>query len=50
MCDLLLTNSGGLIPCKIGERMMEIISDKDKNIIGLFSMGSAHTHAAISGQ
>ena len=48
--DLKVTNSGGLVPCKIGERMLEIITDKDTNIQGLFSMGSAHTTKARAGQ
>jgi putative aminopeptidase FrvX len=46
--DLKVTNSGGLVPCKIGERMVEVISDNNNNILGLFSMGSAHTSVARS--
>ena len=48
--DLKVINSGGLVPCKIGERMLEIITDNDTNIQGLFSMGSAHTTDARTGQ
>ncbi len=48
--DLKVINSGGLVPCKIGESMMEIITDCDTNISGVFSMGSAHTVEARSGQ
>ena len=48
--DLKVTNSGGLVPCKIGERMVELVTDYDTNISGLFSMGSAHTSAARTGQ
>lgn len=48
--DLKVTNSGGLVPCKIGERMVEIISDHDVNVMGCFSMGSTHTSKALSGQ
>jgi endoglucanase len=47
--DLKVTNSGGLVPCKIGERMVEVIGDNELNIPGLFSMGSAHTSIARSG-
>jgi putative aminopeptidase FrvX len=47
--DLKVINSGGLVPCKLGERMVEVIGDYDKNIQGLFSMGSAHTDQARSG-
>jgi len=48
--DLKVINSGGLVPCKLGERMVEIITDNDTNINGLFSMGSAHTVEARTGQ
>jgi putative aminopeptidase FrvX len=48
--DLKVTNSGGLVPCKLGERMVEILTDRDTNINGLFSMGSAHTTEARTGQ
>jgi putative aminopeptidase FrvX len=48
--DLKVINSGGLIPCKLGERMVEIVTDCDTNITGLFSMGSAHTAKARNGQ
>jgi len=48
--DLKVINSGGLTPCKLGECMVEIIADNDTNIRGLFSMGSAHTVEARSGQ
>ena len=47
--DLKVTNSGGLVPCKLGEIPVEIVSDKAENIIGVFSMGSAHTDAARNG-
>ncbi len=47
--DLKVTNSGGLIPSKIGECMVEIITDHDTNIIACFSMGSTHTAEASSG-
>lgn len=48
--DLKVTNSGGLVPSKIGERMVEIVTDHDTNVIGCFSMGSTHTAEARSGQ
>lgn len=48
--DLKVTNSGGLVTCKIGERMVEIVTDHDANIIGCFSMGSAHTAEARAGK
>lgn len=48
--DLKVINSGGLVPSKIGERMVEIVTDHDKSIIGCFSMGSTHTPEARSGQ
>jgi len=47
--DLKVINSGGLVPCKFGEGPVGILSDKDENIIGLFSMGSAHTQTAAAG-
>jgi endoglucanase len=47
--DLKVINSGGLVPCKLGETPVEIVSDNDKNVIGLFSMGSTHTKAAREG-
>jgi putative aminopeptidase FrvX len=47
--DLKVINSGGLVPCKLGETAVEILSDKNENVIGLFSMGSAHTKAAREG-
>lgn len=47
--DLKVAPSGGFVPCKLGERQMEIVSDKSENITGLFSMGSAHTKAAREG-
>jgi putative aminopeptidase FrvX len=47
--DLKVAPSGGFVPCKLGERQMEIVSDKPENITGLFSMGSAHTKAAREG-
>lgn len=47
---LKVTNSGGLVPCKLGERMVEIVTDNDTTIKGLFSMGSAHTTEARTGQ
>jgi endoglucanase len=48
--DLKVINSGGLVPCKFGERMVEIITDHTENLTGVFSMGSAHTSAARNGQ
>ncbi len=48
--DLKVTNSGGLVPCKLGETPVEIVSDKEENVIGVFSMGSAHTDAAREGR
>jgi endoglucanase len=48
--DLKVTNSGGLVPCKLGETPVEIVSDIDENITGLFSMGSAHTDVAREGR
>ena len=48
--DLKVTNSGGLMPSKIGERMVEIVTDHDTNITGCFSMGSAHTAEALAGR
>lgn len=47
--DLKVINSGGLVPCKLGEAQVEILSDMNENITGLFSMGSAHTKAAREG-
>jgi endoglucanase len=47
--DLKVTNSGGLLPCKLGETPVEILSDKNENVVGLFSMGSAHTKDAREG-
>jgi endoglucanase len=47
--DLKIINSGGLVPCKLGETPVEILSDKEENVIGLFSMGSTHTKAAREG-
>jgi len=47
--DLKVIPSGGFVPCKLGERQMEIVSDKSENITGLFSMGSAHTKDAREG-
>lgn len=47
--DLKVTNSGGLVPCKLGETPVEILSDRNENITGLFSMGSAHTKDAREG-
>ncbi len=47
--DLKVINSGGLLPCKLGEAPVEILSDSGENVIGLFSMGSAHTKAAKEG-
>jgi putative aminopeptidase FrvX len=48
--DLKVTNSGGLVPCKLGETPVEIVSDKAENVIGVFSMGSAHTDTAREGR
>ncbi len=47
---LRVTNSGGLVPSKLGERMVEVISDYEKNVPGLFSMGSGHDRGVPNGQ
>ncbi|QSH40753.1 M20/M25/M40 family metallo-hydrolase [Lentisphaerota bacterium ZTH] len=48
--NLKVINSGGLVTSKIGERPLEIISDKGTNVTGIFSMGSAHHKAACEGE
>ncbi|MCP3965814.1 MAG: M20/M25/M40 family metallo-hydrolase [Lentisphaerae bacterium] len=47
---LRVINSGGLAAVKTGERPVEIISDKGTNIVGIFSMGSAHRQDAREGK
>ncbi len=47
--DLKVINSGGLLPCKLGETPVEILSDKGGSVTALFSMGSAHSRTAREG-
>ena len=44
--DLRVTNSGGLIPFKIGERMVTILGDSS-DVPGVFSFGSTHRPGAL---
>jgi putative aminopeptidase FrvX len=48
--DLRVINSGGLAPCKIGERPVEILTGTDAVVIGILSMGSAHSKEAREGK
>jgi endoglucanase len=41
--------SGGLHPCKLGECQVVIMTDNDKTVSGLFSMGPAHAKVAGNG-
>ena len=47
--NLRVAPSGGLHPCKLGECQVVIMTDNDKTVSGLFSMGSAHAKAAGNG-
>ena len=47
--DLRVCPSGGLHPCKLGERQVVVCTDKDMTISGVFSMGSTHSKAFKDG-
>lgn len=47
---LKVTNLGGLTPCKIGERPVDVIGDGDETVTGLLSMGSGHTSKGKGGE
>ena len=48
--DLAVSNVGGLIPPKVGERAVTVLSELGTDVTGVFSMGSQHGGAQWGGK